>query len=151
MSRSQQIRDALAGAGDVHFDTIMMALNAPAEDAAKVRNILSALRTSGEIVSGAEPETFREGALKGKTTSSKPTGSRSAPNVDRKKLRDIAAKAKEPPDESMSGLAVANLLAAGDLLRATLIEQVTGLDENPMIKSALALHESAERLVRAAA
>jgi hypothetical protein len=64
-----------------------------------------------------------------------------------KTLADIAARLAQP---STRDLALDNYIGASALLRTALRDQVDGLDDNPMLVAALAQHERAEKLVRAA-
>ena len=64
-----------------------------------------------------------------------------------KTLADIAARLAQP---SPRDLALDNYIGASELLRTALRDQVDGLDDNPMLVAALAQHERAEKLVRAA-
>lgn len=64
-----------------------------------------------------------------------------------KTLADIAARLAQP---SPRDLALDNYIGASELLRTALRDQVEGLDDNPMLVAALAQHERAEKLVRAA-
>jgi hypothetical protein len=64
-----------------------------------------------------------------------------------KTLADITARLAQP---SPRDLALDNYIGASELLRTALRDQVDGLDDNPMLVAALAQHERAEKLVRAA-
>lgn len=64
-----------------------------------------------------------------------------------KTLADITARLAQP---STRDLALDNYIGASALLRTALRDQVDGLEDNPMLVAALAQHERAEKLVRAA-
>lgn len=64
-----------------------------------------------------------------------------------KTMRDIAARAGAATP--LSALALRQLIAASQLLRVTIAEQVDGLDKNPLLTGAIANAERAERLAEA--
>lgn len=63
--------------------------------------------------------------------------------VDGKKLREIAAGARKPK----AGDPLAQLIAAGRLLRAAVKDRVDAYEDDELLAAALSMHEAAERAV----
>lgn len=75
----------------------------------------------------------------------RPPGAKSPLDVGRKRLREIADAASRPKGAAD---ALAHLIAAGRLLRAAVKDRVDSFEDDELLSAALAMHESAERMVK---
>lgn len=72
---------------------------------------------------------------------------RAARKTGAKTLKDIVARLRQP---TLRDLALDNYIGAGELLRTALREGVEDIEANPALAAAIANHERAEKIVRAA-
>lgn len=169
MSKSQQIRDALAGcaAGE---DMSIIEIREAAGDNKIVSGNLSAMVKNGAVIASGEGHSHRyrlnpdytpkrgggiERTLpvkrKKKKNANKPRGG-AMPARKVKNLKQIARRLAAAPNKPQaSQLSIENLKAAASHLASTVRDQVENLEDNPALLAAVEQHERAAALVEALA
>jgi hypothetical protein len=159
MSKAEKIRQALAGGKKLTLPEIrehapglkssyLTAMTKRGELIAEGEGHKHTYRLNPDYTPDAPPRTHPRPAKRKKRIKGHMAMKRARKAVrSGKTLADIAARLREP---SARDLALDNYIGASALLRTALRDQVDGLDDNPMLVAALAQHERAEKLVRAA-
>jgi hypothetical protein len=155
MSKAQKIRAALESGKSLSKEQIAAAVGF------KLNNPMTYFAT-GELLSEGpqgsktyrlnpdyapphtRPAAKRKKRLKGAVAMQR---ERAARKTAGKTLKDIAARLREP---TLRDLALDNYIGAGELLRTALREGVEDIEANPALAAAIANHERAEKIVRAA-
>ena len=136
MSKSQQIRDALAG-GELPIAALHEKIGGPPQ---KINDLLNFLKTRGEIAfRGKGPDRYAR-LVKRRQGGPRP--------VTRKKHIERTTR-PAPASRSLGDLLEENLIAAGFELRQVVTEQVEDLEKNSELVRAISYHARAEALYKA--
>lgn len=160
MSKTQAVRAALAdlSAGE---DLDIAGIRAATSDPSIAANHIKCMIKSGEVLVSGSGRKHRYRLNSNHTTTRQRNAEHTLPIKRRKKkparkatkkrsarIRKIAEAITTAPP--LSRLALQQLIAASSLLRATVTNQVDGLDTNPLLTGALQNAERAESLAEAA-
>lgn len=150
MSKSEQIREALRSGGG---NTQEIADRAGV-DANFVSTVLGQLATKGEVIRSGEKGAYTFAVNPDYTRGRKGQQQRKsskAPTSDRKKIREIAKKARAPSaSEFIEGLAATSVLAQARHLAATVRAEVDEIESAPALLHALTSFEMADSIHQAA-
>jgi hypothetical protein len=145
MSKSQTIRDALAG-GALTFRELHLKIGG---DDKKLYDLCCYLRGRGEIkIAGDEDKTVSLSARRAPPRKGKRSAGKKTVNRPYKRLADRHAPAAN--DADLRALALDNYIGASALLRQAVEDGVEDLAVAHGLRNALANHDRAEKLLAAA-